>query len=95
VKSQNGISESLNMMLSHFLGILHTMHHRCTSSLETLVSSANSEDHGRRQLHSDLLEVMDFINDGVVSLDAFISAYTPAVFILACPVETRYAPSSI
>jgi len=25
--------------------------------LQTLVSSANSEDHGRRQLHSDLLEV--------------------------------------
>ncbi|AAF24949.1 T22C5.20 [Arabidopsis thaliana] len=65
-----------------------------TKSL-TLVSSANSEDHGRRQLHSDLLEVMDFINDGVVSLDAFISAYTPAVFILACPVETSYGSDEL
>ncbi|KFK44660.1 hypothetical protein AALP_AA1G287200 [Arabis alpina] len=89
VKSQTCIPESLNMMLAHFLGILHTMRHRCTSSLETL-SSANSEDHGRRQLHSDLLEVMDFINDGVVSLDAFISAYKPATLILACTVETSY-----
>ncbi|KAL1217200.1 hypothetical protein V5N11_021788 [Cardamine amara subsp. amara] len=89
VNSQTGIPESLNVMLSHFLGILHTMHHRCTSSLETL-SSANSEDHGRKQLQSDLLEVMDFINDGVVSLDAFISAYKPAAIILACPVETSY-----
>lgn len=35
---------------------------------------------------------MDFINDGVVSLDAFISAYKPAALILACSVETRYAP---
>ncbi|XP_023633079.1 activating signal cointegrator 1 complex subunit 2 isoform X2 [Capsella rubella] len=95
VKSQNEIPESLNMMLSHFLGILHTMHHRCTSSLETLVSSANGEDHGHRQLHSDLLEVMDFINDGVVSLDAFISAYTPAVLILACPVETSYGSDEL
>ncbi|XP_010478129.1 PREDICTED: activating signal cointegrator 1 complex subunit 2-like isoform X1 [Camelina sativa] len=92
VKSQNWIPESLNMMLSHFLGILHTMHHRCTSSLETLVSS---EDHGHKQLHSDLLEVMDFINDGVVSLDAFISAYTPAVIILACPVETSYGSDEV
>ncbi|XP_010460539.1 PREDICTED: activating signal cointegrator 1 complex subunit 2-like [Camelina sativa] len=92
VKSQNWIPESLNMMLSHFLGILHTMHHRCTSTLETLVSS---EDHGHKQLHSDLLEVMDFINDGVVSLDAFISAYTPAVIILACPVETSYGSDEV
>ncbi|XP_024008259.1 activating signal cointegrator 1 complex subunit 2 isoform X2 [Eutrema salsugineum] len=95
VKSQTRIPDSVNTMLSHFLGILHTMHHRCTSSLETLLSSANSEDHGRRQLHSDLLEVMDFINDGVVSLDAFISAYTPAALILACPVETSYGSDEL
>ncbi|CAH2034093.1 unnamed protein product [Thlaspi arvense] len=95
VKSQIGIPDSLNMMLSHFLGILHTMHRRCTSSLETLLSSANNEDHGHKQLHSDLLEVMDFINDGVVSLDAFISAYTPAALILACTVETSYGSDEL
>ncbi|CAH8349705.1 unnamed protein product [Eruca vesicaria subsp. sativa] len=90
VKSQVGIPDNLKTMLSHFLGILHTMHRRCTSSLETLFSTANSEDHGSKQLHSDLLEVMDFINDGVVSLDAFTSAYSAAALILACPVETSY-----
>ncbi|KAJ0233764.1 Ubiquitin system component Cue protein [Hirschfeldia incana] len=90
VKSQVGIPDHLKTMLSHFLGILHTMHGRCTSSLETLFSSANSDDHGSKQLHSDLLEVMDFINDGVVSLDALTSAYSPAALILACPVETSY-----
>uniref|UniRef100_A0A1J3D217 Activating signal cointegrator 1 complex subunit 2 n=1 Tax=Noccaea caerulescens TaxID=107243 RepID=A0A1J3D217_NOCCA len=95
VKLQIGIPDDLNMMLSHFLGILHTMYRRCTSSLETLLSSASSEDHGRRQLHSDLLEVMDFINDGVVSLDAFISAYKPAAVILACPVETSYGSDEL
>ncbi|KAF8084081.1 hypothetical protein N665_0734s0008 [Sinapis alba] len=95
VKSQVGIPDNLKTMLSHFLGILHTMHSRCTSSLEALFSSANGEDQGSKQLHSDLLEVMDFINDGVVSLDAFISAYSPAALILACPVETSYGSDEL
>ncbi|XP_010538144.1 PREDICTED: activating signal cointegrator 1 complex subunit 2-like [Tarenaya hassleriana] len=90
MEAQPWIPESLNIMLSHFLGILHTMYHRCTSSLETLLSSGNSEDQGSRRLRTDLLEVMDFINDGVVSLDGYISVHKPAAFILACPVETSY-----
>ncbi|XP_010549274.1 PREDICTED: activating signal cointegrator 1 complex subunit 2 isoform X2 [Tarenaya hassleriana] len=90
LKAQPWIPESLNVMLSHFLGILHTMHHRCTSSLETMLSNGKSEDHGFKRLHAELLEVMDFINDGAVSLDGFISVYKPAAFIMACPVETSY-----
>ncbi|KAF3546143.1 hypothetical protein DY000_02008761 [Brassica cretica] len=95
VKSQVGVPDNLKTMLSHFLGILHTMHRRCTSSLETLFTSANSEDHGSKQLHSDLLEVLDFINDGVVSLDALTSAYPPAALILACPIDTSYGSDEL
>ncbi|KAL0698782.1 hypothetical protein Bca4012_054904 [Brassica carinata] len=95
VKSQVDIPDNLKTMLSHFLGILHTMQRRCTSSLETLFSTDNNGEHGSKQLHSDLLEVMDFINDGVVSLDTFISAYSPAALMLACPVETSYGSDEL
>lgn len=33
---------------------------------------------------------MDFINDAISSMDAFVNAYKPAAAIFSCPVETRY-----
>ncbi|RVX22622.1 hypothetical protein CK203_012777 [Vitis vinifera] len=35
-------------------------------------------------------EVMDFINDAIVSLDAFVHAYKPAAVFFSCPVEMSY-----
>lgn len=33
---------------------------------------------------------MDFINDAVSSMDAFVTAYKLAGVLFSCPVETRY-----
>jgi hypothetical protein len=33
---------------------------------------------------------MDFINDAIVSMDAFVSAYKPAAVYFSCSVELRY-----
>jgi len=33
---------------------------------------------------------MDFINDAIVSMDSFVSAYEPAAVFFSCPVEMRY-----
>jgi activating signal cointegrator complex subunit 2 len=33
---------------------------------------------------------MDFINDAIVSMDAFVSAYEPAALWFSSPVEMRY-----
>ncbi|GMP80875.1 hypothetical protein CsSME_00035812 [Camellia sinensis var. sinensis] len=66
------------------------MHQRCSASLEVLFSSHGHEDHGSSQLCADFLEVMDFINDAIVSMDAFVSAYKPAAVFFSCPVEMSF-----
>lgn len=38
---------------------------------------------------------MDFINDAIVSMDAFVSAYKPAAVFFSFPVEIRYMMSKI
>ncbi|THG21590.1 hypothetical protein TEA_019603 [Camellia sinensis var. sinensis] len=55
-----------------------------------LFSSHGHEDHGSSQLCADYLEVMDFINDAIVSMDAFVSAYKPAAVFFSCPVEMSF-----
>lgn len=35
-------------------------------------------------------QVMDFINDAIVSMDAFVTAYESAAVFFSCPVEMRY-----
>lgn len=37
-----------------------------------------------------LTQVMDFINDAIVSMDAFVTAYKPAAVFFSSPVEMRY-----
>ncbi|KAH7567520.1 hypothetical protein JRO89_XS07G0086200 [Xanthoceras sorbifolium] len=68
LKAQPGIHDNLIGVLTHFLDIVHTMHQRCSSSLE----------------------VMDFINDAIVSMDALVSAYKPAAVFFSSPVEMSY-----
>ncbi|KAK1276622.1 hypothetical protein QJS04_geneDACA001601 [Acorus gramineus] len=88
IKAQPWLLENLFKIVSHFLGIAHTMHQRCSSSLEVLISSGSHEDKGGSRLHADFLEVMDFINDAVVTLDAFVNAYKHAAVCLLFPLET-------
>ncbi|XP_028053545.1 activating signal cointegrator 1 complex subunit 2 [Camellia sinensis] len=90
LKAQPSIHDSFIAALSHFLKIVHTMHQRCSASLEVLFSSHGHEDHGSSQLCADYLEVMDFINDAIVSMDAFVSAYKPAAVFFSCPVEMSF-----
>ncbi|KAK3231235.1 hypothetical protein Dsin_003116 [Dipteronia sinensis] len=90
LKSQPGIHDNLIGVLSHFLGIVHTMHERCSSSLEALISSGYRKDRGSSQLRNELLEVMDFINDAIVSMDAFVSAYKPVAVFFSSPVDLSY-----
>ncbi|XP_024018021.1 activating signal cointegrator 1 complex subunit 2 isoform X2 [Morus notabilis] len=88
LSAQPRIHEYLSSVVSQFLSIVNTMHQRCTSSLEAL-SSGNHGDHGSSRLYADMLEVMDFINDAIVSMDAFVSAYKPAAVFFSLPVEMR------
>ncbi|PON72937.1 Ubiquitin system component Cue [Parasponia andersonii] len=89
LSAQPRIHDSLTSVMSQFLSIVHTMHQRCSSSLEVLFSSGRRGDHESSCLYTDMLEVMDFINDAVVSMDAFISAYKPAAVFFSFPVDIR------
>ncbi|CAL1395879.1 unnamed protein product [Linum trigynum] len=86
LNSQPGIHYNLTTVMSHFLGIVQTMYQRCTSSMEVLFSSTSPEVAGFSQLHNDFLEVMDFINDAIVSIDALVAAYKPAALFFSLPV---------
>ncbi|KAJ4837006.1 hypothetical protein Tsubulata_045183 [Turnera subulata] len=90
VKAQPWIQGNLPAVVSHFLDIIHTMHQRCITSLEALFSSGSSGDQASSPLLTDFLEVIDFINDAIVSMDAFVTAYKPAAVLFSCPVDTSY-----
>ncbi|XP_072991765.1 uncharacterized protein [Typha latifolia] len=83
VKAQPKLVNDASSAVSHFLNIVHTMHDRCRSSLEVITSSVEHDHHGYGQLHRDFLEVMDFINDAVVTLDAFVAAYKSAALLFS------------
>jgi len=78
LKSQPGLIDELKEVVPQFLHIVETMHRRCCSALEALPSSGNNLTSRVGRLHEDLLEVMDFINDAVSTLDAFVEAYPVA-----------------
>lgn len=90
INSQPDIHRSLTAMLSHFLGIVRTMYERCRSSLETLISAGGCEDNGHSQRQIEYLEVMDFLNDAVVSMDTFVSAYRHAAVYFCCPIDASH-----
>lgn len=95
VKAQPRIHDDFSAVLAHFLSIAHTMYQRCTSSLEVLFSIRDGQDQGSRRLHTDYLEVMDFLNDAVISMDAFVGAYKQAAIFFSCPVETSYGNAEL
>lgn len=78
LKSQPDLIDELKEVVPQFLHIAETMHHRCCSAFEALPSSGRNLTSMVGQLHEDLLEVMDFINDAVATLDAFVEAYPAA-----------------
>ncbi|CAK9317084.1 unnamed protein product [Citrullus colocynthis] len=87
IKSQPSIHETLPSVISHFLGIASVMHQRCNSSLETLFSSSSHGGSGYSKLQADFLEVIDFINDAIVTLDSFVTAYRLAAIFFSSAVE--------
>uniref|UniRef100_A0A803N1F7 CUE domain-containing protein n=1 Tax=Chenopodium quinoa TaxID=63459 RepID=A0A803N1F7_CHEQI len=90
INAQSDTYRSFTTMLSHFLGIVRTMCERCSSSLEVLISAGGCVYNGPSQQHIEYLEVMDFLNDAVVSMDTFVSAYKPAALYLSCPVDASH-----
>ncbi|KAK6116006.1 hypothetical protein DH2020_008275 [Rehmannia glutinosa] len=95
LKAQPYIQHEFPVLLSHFLSIVQTMHQRCSTSLEVLLNSGGHQDLGSSRLHLDYLEVMDFINDSVVSLDSFVNAYKHAAVFFSSPVEMGYYTSRL
>ncbi|XP_023535224.1 activating signal cointegrator 1 complex subunit 2-like [Cucurbita pepo subsp. pepo] len=87
IKSQPSIHETLPSVISHFLSIVSMMHQRCNSSLETLFSSGSNGESGYSKLQADFLEVIDFINDAIVTLDSFVAAYRLAAIFFSSAVE--------
>ncbi|KAL3840483.1 hypothetical protein ACJIZ3_025074 [Penstemon smallii] len=83
------IQDDFPVLISHFLSIVQTMYQRCSSSLEVLLASGG-QDQGSSRLHLDYLEVMDFINDAVVSMDSFVNAYKHAAVFFSSPVDMSY-----
>ncbi|ONK60012.1 uncharacterized protein A4U43_C08F13280 [Asparagus officinalis] len=95
VKAQPKLQDNISAVTSHFLGIVKTMHQRCSSSLEVLLASGGNGGHVYEQLYKDFLEVMDFINDAVVTLDAFVDAFRPAAFYFSISVDMSYGTEEL
>ncbi|KAL3514382.1 hypothetical protein ACH5RR_027099 [Cinchona calisaya] len=90
IKAQWWMHDKFTAVLSHFLSIVQTMYQRCSSSLEVLFATGNLQDQPISRLRADYLEVMDFINDAVVNMDAIVAAYKHAAVFFCCPVEMSY-----
>ncbi|VAI08618.1 unnamed protein product [Triticum turgidum subsp. durum] len=56
-----------------------------TSSL--VLSSPGPNVSGHTQLQKDFSEVLDFVNDAIITLDAFADAYQPAALLLCASFE--------
>ncbi|XP_006649591.1 activating signal cointegrator 1 complex subunit 2 [Oryza brachyantha] len=89
VSVQPNILDGINIALPQFLGIFHTMQQRCMKSLQVL-TSAGANDSGYTQLQKDLSEVLDFVNDAIVTLDAFVDSYQPAALLFCTSFEMSY-----
>ncbi|KAF0899210.1 hypothetical protein E2562_015567 [Oryza meyeriana var. granulata] len=89
INVQPNILDNINIVLPQFLGIFHTMQERCMKSLQVLTSSG-PDDSGYTQLQKDFSEVLDFVNDAIVTLDAFVDAYQPAALLFCTSFETSY-----
>ncbi|ONL94675.1 Ubiquitin system component Cue protein [Zea mays] len=72
INVQPSVLDDINIVIPQFLNIFHTMHDRCMTSLQVLTSTG-SIDNGYVQLQKDFMEVLDFINDAIVTLDSFVA----------------------
>lgn len=86
-KAQPMIYEDFTAVMSQFISIILTMKQRCNSSLEVLLTSGSFADHKPSRLHADYLEVMDFINDSIATMDSLVSLFKPATILFSCTVE--------
>uniref|UniRef100_A0A0A9DH47 Uncharacterized protein n=1 Tax=Arundo donax TaxID=35708 RepID=A0A0A9DH47_ARUDO len=89
ISVQPNVLDSINIVIPQFLDVSHTMHDRCMSSLQVLASSGSNAN-GYGQLQKDFLEVLDFINDAIVTLDSFVGAYEPAALLFCANFEMSY-----
>ncbi|KAL6645622.1 hypothetical protein ACP70R_017230 [Stipagrostis hirtigluma subsp. patula] len=89
INVQPNVLDGINVVIPQFLDIFHTMHDRCMTSLQVL-TSPGSNDNGYIQLQKDFLEVLDFINDAIVTLDSFAGAYQPAALLFCANFEMSY-----
>jgi activating signal cointegrator complex subunit 2 len=64
INVQPNVLDGINIVIPQFLGIFHTMHDRCMTSLQVLTSTG-SIDNGYIQLHKDFLEVTS-IHTGLI-----------------------------
>ncbi|KAG8073919.1 hypothetical protein GUJ93_ZPchr0006g41524 [Zizania palustris] len=92
INVQPNILDGINIALPQFLSISHTMQERCMKSLQVLTSSGPNDSGYTQvtQLQKDFSEVLDFINDAIVTLDAFVDAYQPAALLFCASFETSY-----
>ncbi|GMH16457.1 hypothetical protein Nepgr_018298 [Nepenthes gracilis] len=95
LKAQPGIHNNLMAAASHFLRVVYTMYQRCSSSLEVIISAGWHEDPGANRRHVEYLEVMDFLNDAITSVDSFVTAYNPAAVFFGCPVELSHGSEEL
>ncbi|WVZ55900.1 hypothetical protein U9M48_006501 [Paspalum notatum var. saurae] len=89
INVQPNVLDGINIVVPQFLNIFHPMHDRCMTSLQ-LLTSTGSIDNGHVQLQKDFLEVLDFINDAIVTLDSFVGAYQPAALLFCANFEMSY-----
>ncbi|CAN6321026.1 unnamed protein product [Urochloa humidicola] len=83
------VLDGINIVIPKFLELFYTMHDRCITSLQVLTSTS-SIDNGYVQLQKDLLEVLDFVNDAIVTLDSFVAAYQPAALLFCTNFQVSY-----
>ncbi|KAF9598766.1 hypothetical protein IFM89_031434 [Coptis chinensis] len=65
MRAQPMLHENMSVVVSHFLSVVQTMHQCCDSLVETSYSYGGRDDPEDGQIHEDLLEVMNFINDAI------------------------------
>ncbi|CAL4929679.1 unnamed protein product [Urochloa decumbens] len=89
INVQPNVLDGVNIAIPEFFRIFHEMNDRCTTYLQVLTSTG-SIDNGYVQLQKDFLEVLDFLNDAIVTLDSFVGAYQPAALLFCTNFEMSY-----
>ncbi|CAM6104534.1 unnamed protein product [Calypogeia fissa] len=79
-KVQPGYTGELVAYIPPLLERIYTMHQRCCKAIKAITnpSDKGTTAVGSNALHGELLEVVDFLNDVMITLKAFVKAYPPA-----------------